>query len=281
MIVFLNGEYVEEAAARIPISDRGFLYGDGLFETLRTAHGKPLLWPAHLERWHRGLLLLGLRPPASDSILAAAVNEVLRQNALIDAVIRITVTRGSGLRGYSPTGANHPTLLISAQPAPAPFGGDAEVGGWDLMTSQYRIPTGNALTVAKHANRLLSILARAEAEAAGAHEALLLNTTGNVAETAGSNVFWLEPPNQLFTPRLDSGALPGVMRKSVLELAHPLGLTLREQDTPPPRLLQSVGIFLTNSVQLVVPVRSMDGHPIPRSPCINLIINKLRLNFLL
>ena len=276
MIVFLNGDFLEEAAAHIPVGDRGFLYGDGVFETIRTAQGRPLLWGAHLERLHRGLELLGFRRPSSEAGLGTAVNKLLKKNQLTDAIVRITVTRGSGPRGYSPEGANHPTLLITAQPAPEPFGGPAGLEGWDLITSQYRLSTSDRLASAKHTNRLLSILARAEAEAAGAHEALLLNTEGDFAEAAGSNVFWLEAPNLLLTPQADSGALLGVMRGSILEVAPALGLVVRHENAHPSRLGTAVGIFLTNSIHLLVPVRSLDGHVVPRSPWINLIINCLR-----
>ncbi len=278
MIVYLNGQFLEEAAAHIPINDRGFLYGDGVFETIRAAGGRVCFWNGHLARLHRGFELLRLRPPVSDSELVAAIDGVLKHNRLQDAVIRVTVTRGSGSRGYSPIGANQPTLLITAHPAPEPFGGAPKSGGCDLVTSRYRIPVGDALSVAKHANRLLSVLARVEAEATGAHEGVLLNSEGQVAEAAGSNIFWLEAPDRLLTPKPDSGALLGVMREVLITTAPQVGLAVHLENASPSRLFEADGIFLTNSVQLLVPVRSYDGRTIPRSPWINLLIERLQLS---
>jgi aminodeoxychorismate lyase len=276
MIVYLNGQYLDENVAVVPVSDRGLLYGDGLFETIRYAHRQPLFWTEHFQRWSKALDLFRLNSPANESELRAIIDELLRRNSSSDAAVRITVTRGTGPRGYSPAGANHPTLLITAHPAAKPFGGAKEAEGIRVITSQYRIPTGDPLAVAKHANRLLSVLARAEAAAAGADDAIFLNTNGEVAEASGANLFWFETSQQLLTPELDSGALHGVMQRALLGFAAQLGLEVGFAPSPLARVRAAEGVFLTSSVQLVVPVGMWDGQPIRSSPGTHRLIEALR-----
>lgn len=257
MIVFLNGDYLEERVARVPVTDRGFLFGDGVFETLRVAEGRLLLWREHVSRLRRGAETLAIPLAPTDALLQGMVQGVLKRNELRDAVVRMTLTRGSGPRGYSPRGADSPTLLITAQPAPEPFGGATD--GWDLMVSQQVLPTGNRLSTIKHANRLQAILARSEADAAGVQEALLLNTEGHIAEASGANIAWFEGAT-LVTPAEATGALPGVLLKFVVEEAGRLGWACRTAQVRPEQLWTAEGVFLTNSVQLLVPVRSLNGR---------------------
>ncbi len=277
MTVFLNGQFLDESAARVPVTDRGFLFGDGIFETLRAARGKPLFWAEHLARWQRGAALLGIGSPLRPDALESTVDTLLKQNQLLDAVIRLTLTRGSGPRGYSPKGAGHqPTLLISVTAAPEPFGGPRS--GWDLITSRQVIPPRSDLSLIKHTNRLPWILARAEAEAAGADEALLLTSSGSMAEASGSNLAWFEG-DTLCVPATETGALPGVMQAIVRQQARDWGWTGSEAVCPPDQWFRVEGAFLTNSVQLVVPVRSLDGKPLRSSSKTLQIIDTLRLRW--
>lgn len=257
MIVYLNGDFLEERDARVPVTDRGFLFGDGVFETLRVAEGRPLLWREHAVRLRRGAETLAIPLVTTDEMLQGVVQGVLQRNELRDAVVRITLTRGSGPRGYSPRGADSPTLLVAAQPAPEPFGGGT--AGWDLIVSQQVLPTGSRLSTIKHANRLQAILARSEADAAGAQEALLLNTEGHVAEASGANIAWFEG-GTLVTPGEATGALPGVLLKFVVEEVGRLGWACRTAQVRLEELWNAEGVFLTNSVQLLVPVRSLNGR---------------------
>src|SRR2546423_3079092 len=118
MIVFLNGQFVTEEKAVVSIFDRGFLYGDGLFESVRIHKGKPFCWPEHMERMRRGAEFLHLRIPFAAEKLLEYVNHLVEQNKLPEALLRITLSRGVGPRGYSPTGANLPVLAMSLHPAP-------------------------------------------------------------------------------------------------------------------------------------------------------------------
>lgn len=262
MLVFLNGRLVPEADAVVSAFDRGFLYGDGLFETLRVMNGVPLDWGGHWRRLASGAETLRIKLPFASDFLRAQARELSRQNQLPEAILRLTLSRGVGQRGYSPKGADTPTLVMSLHPAP-PLGPVAPQ--WKLHTASLRLPAGDALTACKSANKLLHVLARAEAEAAGADDALLLNAFGEVAETTSANLFWVEG-GELRTPSLAAGALPGVTRASVLAWANAHALPVHETTVGPDRLHRAEGCFLTLSSLGVVEVVVLDGRAIPSSP---------------
>lgn len=262
MLVFLNGRLVPEEQAVVSVFDRGFLYGDGLFETLRVMNGVPLRWDAHWRRLAAGAETLRIKLPFASDFLLAQARELSRLNQLPEAILRLTLSRGVGQRGYSPRGADTPTLVMSLHPAPA-LGATAPQ--WKLHTASLRVPAGDALTACKSANKLLHVLARAEAEAAGADEALLLNTLGEVAEASSANLFWVEA-GALRTPSLTSGALPGVTRAAVLAWAHARALRVHEATVKPERLRHAEGCFLTLSSLGIVEVVGLDGQAIPSSP---------------
>jgi len=273
MKVYLNGEVMDESEACVPVTDRGFLFGDAIFETLRTWKGKPLLWSLHAARLVEGAELLNLALPLGIEAIRREVEKLVDENHLSEAVVRITLTRGTGLRGYSPKGANQSTLLITSQSAPEVFGGRGE--GWDLVTSHWPVAPVGPLSRVKHANRLGSILARAEADALGAHEALQLSAAGMVAEGSGGNLGWFEGET-LVVPSSDTGALPGVMQDYVLQVAAQLKWPLRTAAITREELMRADGVFLTNSVYLLVPIRSLDGQPLRISPITGVLIELLR-----
>ena len=261
--VWLNGTFLPADEARVSIFDRSFLYGDGLFETVRVYGNRPFLWAEHLARLHAGAALLRLRLPYGDAELSAAAAELLARNATPEALLRLHVSRGVGRRGYSPRGADSPTVILSQHPV-TPNAPAAPVT-WKLATSSLRLPAHDPLTAVKSASKLLHILARAEAEDQGADEALLLNSAGKVAEATSGNVFWLAD-GRLFTPSLTDGALPGVTRAWVLRLAALLGLPAAERTATPADLRDAEGVFLTLSSLEVVPVPHLDGVALRQSP---------------
>lgn len=176
MHVFLNGRCVPEAEAVIPVSDRGFLYGDGLFETLRVVRGHPFRWEAHLARLSRGAGVLRLRVPLPPGDLLAGVHRLVELNGLPDGILRLTLTRGSGPRGYSPRGADAPTLVMALHPVPAPPAGPVRV-----ITSTHRIVAGDPLTAVKTCSKITWVMARAEAGALdGITRALVLALCGRL-----------------------------------------------------------------------------------------------------
>jgi aminodeoxychorismate lyase len=261
-IVFLNGQFVPEAQAVVSVFDRSFLYGDGLFETMRVCHGQPFRWPEHLDRLQRGAAFLKIKIPFTRDELLQFARELIARNQLPDSLLRLSLSRGVGLRGYSPKGANHPTVVMSLHPAPDTAGQPPPA--WRVITASCRLPAHEPLAEFKSCNKLPQILARAEAEAAGADEALLLNTNGEVVEAATSNLFWLQD-NLVCTPPLNSGILAGVTRLVVLEICRSLGLPVCETGITPAELLHAQGIFLSLSSWGIIEVASLDGHELARS----------------
>lgn len=265
MMVFLNGEFVPEDAAKVSIFDRSFLYGDALFETMRVHNGRPFRWAQHWARLASGAKLLGIHLPYPDYELLARAEELIRRNELHEGVLRLHLSRGTGTRGYSPQGADNPLLVLTTHRA-----GSVDLlqpPHWNLATVSQRLPLGNCLTVQKHANRLLYVLAKQEAERFEATDALLLNTAGNVVEAASANLFWLQN-GKVHTPPLSSGALAGVTRSLVMELCQKLELKCTERNIKPAKLLDAEGVFLTLSTLGIVEVTRIDGTLIGNSPLV-------------
>src|SRR5580704_7565373 len=228
MIVFLNGEFVPEESARVSVFDRSFQFGDGLFETLRAYRGKPFRWADHFERLRRGAEFLKIRLPLGEEELRARAQELIERNRMPESLLRIALSRGVGKRGYLPKGADNPTVVMSLHAAP-----DAEANReWRVIIATPRLPANEPLAQFKTSNKLPQILARMEADAAGADEALLLNTDGEVVEGSGSNLFWIKD-GTVCTPPLASGVLPGVTRVVVLEICKQSGVPFRECNISP------------------------------------------------
>jgi aminodeoxychorismate lyase len=268
MIVFLNGQFVPEEKAVVSVLDRGFLYGDGLFETVRVYGGRPFRWPEHLARLHRGAEFLKLAVPYSDKELTQTVLQLIESNQMPESLMRLTLTRGVGPRGYSPKGAEKPNLAMTMHPAQP--NDPLNPARWRLATSSLRVPTNDPVALYKTCNKLPQILARAEAEALGAHEALLLNTDGQVAESASSNVFWIESGTVCTTPLAD-GLLAGVTREFVVELCASLGIKTVERSVRPEELAAADAIFLTMSSLEIVPIIELDGRAVRTSPIVGRI----------
>jgi branched-subunit amino acid aminotransferase/4-amino-4-deoxychorismate lyase len=259
MVVFLNGKFVPEAEAVVPLNDRGFLLGDGLFETLRVANGKTFRFAQHLERLARGAEFLKIQLPFTPRELQKFAGQLIAQNELSEAALRVTLTRGAGARGYSPKNSGAPTLALTLHPLPPQNPDEPEQ--WSLMTSSFRIPAGDALASFKTTSKVLNVLARAEAEEKGADEALLLNTNGEVAETAGGNLFWVYQ-DQVCTVPTGRGVLPGITRAVV-------GLATNKRIVKPEQLRNAEGIFVTQSALGIIPVAAFDGQPVAPSPLVD------------
>ncbi len=265
MINYLNGEFLPDEDTRIPISDRGLLYGDGFFETIRMHNGQPFRWKRHAERLERAHKALRI-PFAIDLTTFHQVLEKLsRLNNQPESIARLHVTRGSGSRGYSPLRAGPPTVLVTTHPLGLQHFPE-QIEFWTLITARsVRLPAPNLLSDFKHANRLLQIMARMEADDQGAGDALVLDHLGAVAETSSANLFWVRDET-VHTPPLDTGALPGVMRSVVIELCMTAGLKLFETRIGPEGLAQVQSVFLSLSSRGIVAVSQVDASPIPCSP---------------
>ena len=269
MLVFINGQFIPEEQSVVSVFDRAFLYGDGLFETMRVCGGKPFRWAQHLERLRRGAEFLSIPLMFTPDTLRGFVGQFVEQNQMPDAILRVTLSRGVGVRGYSPKGADAPFLTMSLHAVPPPLAAN-EPSGWSLITASIRIFAEDPLTQFKTCNKLPQIVARAEAEAKGADEALLLNTIGEVVEAASANLFWVYH-DKVCTVPTGRGALPGITRAVVLEICQVLGLPTSKRVIKPEALRSSEGLFLTQSVRGVVPVVSLDGEPVTPSPLVEKI----------
>ena len=257
-IVYLNGSLIPRSQASISALDYGFLYGYGLFETMRAYGGRVFRLDSHLRRLARSAEILGL--PIGTLDLKGAVMDTIQANQLSEARVRITISIGEGGMVPDPSTCNRPTVLILAghyQPYPE----QVYQKGFRAVVSSIRRNSGSPLSRLKSANYLESILARQEARAAGVDEALCLNEKGLLAEASMSNIF-LVTDGILRTPGQESGILPGITRETILELASPLGIKPLEHDIGLDELFQAQEAFLTNSLIEVMPLTEIDGKPI-------------------
>jgi len=242
--------------AVIPIDDRGFLLGDGLFETVLFKAGRPVLWEAHMARLTRGCLAIGLPPPDARRLEAEARRAVAdRRLGSARAAVRLTWTAGSGGRGLGRPEPPTPRLVASAAASPRPDGPAT------VVVSKIRRNARSPSARLKSLGYLDNVLARREAEAAGADEALMLNTAGHAASAAAANLFWITD-GRLHTPSLACGVLDGIMRAQVMAAA-PVEEVRASLDT----LLQAEAAFLTNSLIGIRTIRLLAGrflqpHPI-------------------
>ena len=265
MTVFLNGEFVPEEKAMVSVFDRCFLLGDGLFETVRIHRGKPFRWPQHLKRLQAGADFLKVRMPFAPEAIEGFLFELIQRNQMSESVLRLTLSRGVGPRGYSSRNARQPVLVMSLHPAPD-FDWD-NPRRWRLITSSFRVSAADPLANFKTCNKLAQVLARAEAEEAGADEALLLNTKGELAEAAAGNVFWIER-RVVCTPPLACGALAGVTRELVMKLCLQLDLPILEAPAPRAALVHAEGVFLSLSTFGIVEADRLDQHDLNISPLV-------------
>ena len=266
MIVFLNGQFVPETQAVVPVNDRGFMYGDGLFETMRVCGGRPFRLAQHLERLTRGADFLKIKCPFAPRALQEFAGQLIGQNKMPGAILRLTLTRGPGERGYTPRADGRPTVVMTLHDAPSL----EDPIQWSLITSSYRIPAADPLSSFKTLGKLTHVMARSEAVEQGADEALLINTNGEVAETAGGNLFWVYD-EKICTVPTGRGVLPGITRAVVLEICQTLGLPTNKRVIKPEALRNSEGIFITQSALGIVPVAAFNGEPVAPSPLVEQI----------
>ena len=249
--VFLDGALRPASEAMVSAFDRGFLYGDGVYETIRVYAGKPFMLDGHLNRMALGCSVIGLTPPDA-AVIADGVRQVLDANGLTDAYLRITVTRGATGKLWYELASTKSSLLVMARPYSAPDFGD----GLHLIMSGFRADERSPLSGVKQIGILTKILARSEAKSAGADDAMMLNTSGFIAEATSSNAFWVKD-GELFTPTLDCGILAGITREIVLGIARESGMTIHEGQFTLDDLLAADEVFLTSSTWEIAPVRSL------------------------
>jgi branched-chain amino acid aminotransferase len=260
MYCTLNGALVPLATATIPVSDRGFLYGETLFETMRAANGAVPLWGAHMARLRATADKLGFAVPYVDDELQAQCAGVLAANDLRAALLRLTLTRGQARRGTHPGDAAAPSVLVTAQALPPDFARKA-VDGYRIATSAWERPSHRAWPLyAKTGNYLNSVLAF-QSIGEQCDEAILFDDEGFLTEGSFSNIFMVREQT-LWTPALPR-CLPGVGRQLVIACAREAGISVIEKDITRAELDRADELFLTNAARGIMPVRAFDGAALP------------------
>ena len=251
--VYLNGELVAAERATLPALDRGLLYGYGLFETMRSYGGRVFRLAEHYRRLAAGAELLAIPIPMTLAALEEAADATLARNGLADAYVRLTLTAG-------PSGAGGPSVVLFTREV-TEYPLELRERGMAAVVSGVRRNETSPLARVKSLNYLDNLLAREEARRSGSGEALLLNTRGFVAEGAASNIF-IARNGTLLTPAVEAGALPGITRQVVMELAGEERIGVEEANVTLPDLLGAGEAFLTNSLMEVIPLVSVDGRPV-------------------
>ncbi len=257
--IFLNGNIVTEEEALVSVRDRGFLYGDGIFETLRSYNGMPFLLKEHLHRLASSAQYLEIPLHYRLEELQIIVGNLLKRNKLKDALIRITLSRGESPHyGLQPPKEAKPTLIIQAHSF-RPHPEEAYKQGMQLILSSYRRSTTCPLARHKTANFLTGIMARQEAAKREAQDALFLNTEGQVCEATVSNIFLVES-GKVVTPALVANILPGITRKKVLDICQMEGIPFSEELFGVERLFNADEAFLTNSLMEIMPISQIEDR---------------------
>lgn len=264
-LCWLDGAIVPAAEARLPVLDHGLLYGDGVFEGLRFYGRRVFRLAQHLRRLRDSARAIGLRVPLDDATLAQAIAQLVAAFADDDGYLRLVVTRGVGPLGLDPSRCREPAVFIVADRL-ALLDAHRRAGGAELVVASTRRLGADGLDPRiKSLNYLNHILARMEATRAGADEAILLNAQGRVAEASSENVFVVRD-GVLRTPPVIDGALDGITRGVVLELARAAGITCEEASLAPYDLYNADECFLTGTGAELIPVRAIDGRELAQCP---------------
>lgn len=259
--VYVNGRITDAADAVIPVFDHGFLYGEGVYETLRTYDGKPFLYDAHMARLRRSAGMIALDVPGTDDEMLAKVRETMAaEKGLEEAYIRILVTRGIGELTYSLAATPTPSLVIIVKPFPEPPASHF-TEGISLALVSIRRNHPSALNPRIKSNNLLNnALAMQEAMRQGAEEALMLNQQNEVAECSQSN-FFIVKDGIVATPPIAAGLLPGITREFVFEVGRDAGVTVEERTLQTSDLWSADEAFITGTTREITPVSKVDGRP--------------------
>jgi branched-chain amino acid aminotransferase len=259
--IYLDGKFCSERDAKVSVFDHGLLYGDGVFEGIRAYHGRVFKLKEHVDRLYYSAKAILLNIPMTHAEMMGAVVETCRKNKLKDGYIRLVVTRGVGTLGLNPNRCKRPSVIIIADKI-ALYDQSVYTQGMTLITVPTTRNLHNAVNPAiKSLNYLNNILAKIEANNGGVEEAIMLNSDGYVAECTGDNLFLLKG-NHLQTPPLSAGALYGITRQTVIDLALEAGLKVTEPNLTRYDVYNADECFLTGTAAEIVPVVKVDGRVI-------------------
>lgn len=256
--VYLNGKIVPLSEAHISIYDHGFLYGDGVFEGIRAYDGRVFKLDEHVKRLYRSALAVAIELPLTQDEFREAILKTVRASLLKSCYIRVSVSRGTGL-GLDPDHIDrNPTIVISTQQLRL-YPQEMYENGLDVITASTRVPPAVCIDpqIKSLGRYLNNILAKMEANRVGAGEALMLNMAGNVAEATGDNLF-LVRDGELITPPTSEGALVGITRNTVIQLARQMGMTVREAVVTLYDCYTADEAFLTGTAAEVIPMVRLD-----------------------
>ena len=259
--IFINGKLYDKEDAKISVYDHGLLYGDGVFEGMRSYGGKVFRMQEHLDRLWDSAKGIWLEIPMTKEALAQAVNDTLKANSIQDGYIRLVITRGAGTLGLDPNKTSNPQVIIITDSITM-YPAEMYENGLTIITSSVLRNHPAALSPRiKSLNYLNNILAKIEGLQAGCVEALMLNHKGEVAECTGDNLF-LVRDGVLQTPPLDAGILEGITRNAVIELALEQNIPVREMALTKHDVYIADECFLTGSAAEVIPVVKVDSRVI-------------------
>ncbi len=261
MKIYLDGQFYSKEDAKISVFDHGLLYGDGVFEGIRFYQGRVFRLEEHVDRLYDSAQAICLKIPLERDAMARAVVETIRLNELQDGYVRLVVTRGSGDLGLNPALCPRATVFIIASKITLYPEKMYEEGLTVVTCATRRIPHGALSPMIKSLNYLNNVLAKIEAQQAGAGEGLMLNEQGYVAECTGDNIFIVKK-GAIFTPPISSGALAGITRGVVFELARAEGLAISEPEMTRYDIFTADECFLTGTAAEVIPAVKLDSRPI-------------------
>jgi branched-chain amino acid aminotransferase len=261
MKIFIDGKYLDEGSAKISVFDHGLLYGDGIFEGIRAYNGRVFKLKEHIDRLFYSAKSILLEIPMSNAEMMAAVVETCRRNKLKEGYIRLVVTRGVGTLGLNPNKCKNPSVIIIAGKIQL-YPPEYYERGMAIVTVPTTRNLHSALNPAiKSLNYLNNILAKIEAINAGCEEAIMLNAEGFVSECTGDNLFIVKE-ERVFTPPLYAGALYGITRRVVMEMAEESGMAVSETNLTRYDLFNADECFLTGTGAELVPIIMIDGRVI-------------------
>jgi branched-chain amino acid aminotransferase len=259
--IYISGKFFPQEDAKISVFDHGLLYGDGVFEGLRSYGGNVFRLREHVKRLYESAQAIWLKVPISQEEMCSAVNEAVRLNKIDDGYVRLVVTRGAGTLGLDPNRCSNPQVIVIAD-AIALYPPELYEKGLEIVTVSVQRMSPAALNPRiKSLNYLNNILAKIEGLQAGCIEALMLNQKGEVAECTGDNVF-LVRGGVLYTPPLEAGILAGITRDAVIEIARGAGIEVRESPLTKHDVYIADECFLTGTAAEVVPVVKVDSRTI-------------------
>lgn len=268
LLVYIDGKYYPKSEAKISVYDHGFLYGDGVFEGIRAYNGSVFKLKEHIDRLYASARAILLEIPMTKEEMINAIIETLKKNNLTDAYIRLVVSRGIGDLGLDPKKCSKPTTIIITDRIKLHEGEAKEKGITAIISWVKRDPVDATTHEVKSLNYLNSILAKIEANTANVDEAICLNKNGFVCEGVAENIF-IVSNGVILTPPTSTGALRGITRKAVIEIAQKLGYTVLKKEITPTDLFIADEVFFTGTAAEIIPVKEInkrrigDGNPGP------------------